>query len=146
MAKTISSKYGNEITYQNGQKYHSKGEANRGAELEIMEKAGLISGLRRQVEYLLIPAQYRIVNGKRKCIERKCTYTADFVYWQNGELVVEDFKGFRTKDYKIKKKLMLERYDIQIKEVSNGNRNRSFNSGTNRKYNVQHLSAKHSAR
>jgi len=77
----------------------------------------LITDLQRQVEYLLIPSQYRNVNGKRVCVERPCKYKADFVYKEKGQLVVEDVKGFRTPEYVIKRKLMLERYDIVIKEV-----------------------------
>ena len=52
-----------------------------------------------------------------KVLEKECSYIADFAYFQNGHLVVEDTKGFRTEGYKIKRKLMLERYGIQIREV-----------------------------
>ena len=107
------------------QKYNNVGhgtsnkEKNRGAVLELMQKQGLISGLQKQVVYELIPAHYEVVNGKRKCIERTCTYKADFVYYdvENKQLVVEDSKGFRTKDYIIKRKLMLHVHGIKIKET-----------------------------
>lgn len=57
-------------------------------------------------------------NGGLWCLERACSYVADFVYTtRDGKLVVEDAKGFRTEAYKIKKKLMLWRYGIDIKEV-----------------------------
>ena len=111
------SKYHNQKTFYRGRRYDSKKEAKRAQDLDFMQRAGLISGLQKQVEYLLIPSQYRTVNGKRKCVERPCKYVADFVYWQNGRLVVEDTKGYRTPDYVIKRKLMLQVYDIQIKEV-----------------------------
>ena len=97
--------------------YDSKKEAKRAAELKLLEKAGVISNLQEQVVYELIPAQYRIVNGKKKCIERAIKYIADFQYVENGNTVVEDVKGFRTDVYRIKKKLMLYFYDIRIKEV-----------------------------
>ena len=97
--------------------YDSKKEAKRAAELKLLEKAGVISNLQEQVVYELIPAQYRIVNGKKKCIERAIKYIADFQYVENGNTVVEDAKGFRTDVYRIKKKLMLYFHNIQIKEV-----------------------------
>lgn len=97
--------------------YDSKREAKRAAELKLLEKAGVISNLQEQVVYELIPSQYRIVNGKKKCIERAIKYIADFQYVENGNTVVEDAKGFRTEVYRIKKKLMLYFHDIRIKEV-----------------------------
>lgn len=97
--------------------YDSKKEAKRATELKLLEKAGIISRLQEQVVYELIPSQYRIVDGKKKCIERAMKYIADFQYVENGNTVVEDAKGFRTEVYRIKKKLMLYFHDIQIKEV-----------------------------
>ena len=107
------------------QKYNNVGhgtsnkEKSRGAVLELMQRQGLISGLQKQVVYNLIPAQYGEVDGKRKCIERACTYRADFVYFDEKlkELVVEDSKGFKTKDYIIKRKLMLFLHGIKINET-----------------------------
>ena len=107
------------------QKYNNVGhgtsnkEKNRGAVLELIQRQGLISGLQKQVVYDLIPAQYGIVNGKKRCIERACTYRADFVYFDEKlkELVVEDSKGFKTKDYIVRRKLMLFLHGIKIKET-----------------------------
>lgn len=107
------------------QKYNNVGhgtsnkEKNRGAVLELMQKQGLISSLQKQVVYELIPAQYGEVDGKKRCIERACTYKADFVYFddQTNELVVEDTKGFRMVEYVIKRKLMLYLHGIKIKET-----------------------------
>ena len=107
------------------QKYNNVGhgtsnkEKNRGAVLELMQRQGLISGLQKQVVYSLIPAHYDVVDGKRKCIERACTYRADFVYFdeRTKQLVVEDTKGFKTEVYKIKRKLMLHEHGIKIKET-----------------------------
>lgn len=99
-------------------------EDRRAKELRILEKADVIRNLREQVRYELIPDQYgacgRDLHGKeaRVLLERKCSYVADFVYEdQEGNTVVEDTKGFRTRDYIIKRKLMLARYGIRIKEI-----------------------------
>lgn len=88
-------------------------ERKRYYELLLLERAGKIQGLTRQVRFELIPAQYK--DGK--CIERRCDYVADFTYWENGVFTVEDCKGFRTDVYKLKRKLMLWRHDIRIKET-----------------------------
>ena len=78
-------------------------------ELRILERAGKISDLKRQVKYELIPKQ----KG-----ERACTYLADFVYKDSdGNTVVEDTKGVKTDAYRIKKKLMLLVHGIRIKET-----------------------------
>lgn len=80
-----------------------------------MERGGLISDLKEQVKYELIPKQY--VDGK--LVERAVTYIADFVYLDNrtGRVVVEDTKGFKTKDYIIKRKLLLKVYGLRIQEI-----------------------------
>ena len=102
--------------------HDSKKEAIRWNELKLMESAGKIHELRRQMEFLLIPPQYEdVVTGKRKkkkLVERAVIYRADFVYHdENGVMVVEDTKGFKTRDYIIKRKLMLYVYGIRITEV-----------------------------
>jgi len=97
--------------------YDSKAEARRGAELEMLQRCGAISGLQKQVKYILIPSQYGTINGKRKCLERPCTYVADFVYHKNGQLIVEDVKGFVTPEFVIKRKLMLQVYGIRVHEI-----------------------------
>lgn len=74
---------------------------------------GVISDLKMQVPFELIPSQKR--DGKT--VERPVKYIADFVYTQDGETIVEDAKGMRTKEYIIKRKLMLMRYGIRIREV-----------------------------
>lgn len=111
------SKFGNKKYSIDGIKFDSKKEADRYCELRMLERAGQISDLKLQVPFILIPAQYREVNGKNKCVERACTYIADFVYTENGERVVEDVKGFKTETYKIKRKLMLYKFGIRINEV-----------------------------
>lgn len=120
----MRSKYYSKKVTRDGITYDSIKEAKRHQELLLLERAGAIQDLHRQVEYVLIPAQRepdtRGVRGgliKGKTIEHKCSYVADFVYTENGKLVVEDTKGFRTKDYIIKRKLMLYIHGIQIKEI-----------------------------
>lgn len=94
-----------------------------------MLRAGKIRDLQLQKSFELIPAQYETFarygkNGKqlkdgRRCIEHNCVYKADFVYIdvETGQLVVEDTKGVKTKDYIIKRKLMLYVHGIRIREI-----------------------------
>ena len=119
-----SNKYKNQKVTLDGITFDSKREAKRYCELKMLEKAGEITHLQRQVKFLLIPSQYEMVvdakgKSKQKCIERECTYVADFQYQDahTGDLIVEDTKGMRTKDYIIKRKLMLSKYNIKIKEI-----------------------------
>ena len=107
-------KYGNKKTEVDGYLFDSRKEAHHYLELKYMLRAGLIENLRLQVPFVLIPPQK---DEKGKVIERAVVYKADFVYEQNGETVVEDTKGFKTKEYIIKRKLLLERYGYRIKEV-----------------------------
>lgn len=107
------SKYNAKNVQIDGITFDSKAEAKRYAELLMLEKSGVISDLQRQVEFTLIPAQK--IDGK--CVERACKYKADFVYLEDGKRVVEDVKGLKTKDYIIKRKLMLYVHGIRIKEV-----------------------------
>lgn len=102
----------------------SKKEHRRAAQLAIMQKAGVISNLQEQVSYELIPAQYEErgtdLKGRpvRVLLERACRYVADFVYTDSdGNKVVEDTKGVRTKEYIIKRKLMLYKHGIKIREI-----------------------------
>jgi hypothetical protein len=106
------SKYRNVKTTLDGITFDSVKEAKRYAELRLLERAGQIFNLQRQVSFVLIPKQER--NGK---VERPVVYKADFVYTENGQEVVEDTKGVKTKEYIIKRKLMLWQYGIQIREV-----------------------------
>lgn len=108
-------KYHNRKTVVNGHTFDSKKEANRYSELLLLERAGAIHDLRTQVKYVLIPSQRSKETGK--VIERECSYKADFVYTEGGETVVEDVKGYRTKEYIIKRKLMLHVYGIRIREI-----------------------------
>ena len=106
-------KYGNKRWELAGQTFDSQREARRYQELRFMLRMGWITDLQRQVPYELIPSQKR--GGK--VVERPVKYVADFVYTQDGETVVEDAKGVRTKEYIIKRKLMLYKYGIRVREV-----------------------------
>lgn len=117
-------KYHNKKIIKDGEVFDSIKEYKRWCELSLLERAGEITTLRRQVKYVLIPAQYEPDTvGKRggikkgKLIERECSYIADFVYDERDSQVVEDTKGVKTKDYIIKRKLMLYIHGIRIKEV-----------------------------
>lgn len=101
-------KYHNSKTVIDGIRFDSKKEAKRYLELKILEKAGAIKDLRRQVPYVLI-------NKSR--YGRAIKYVADFVYYEDDKLVVEDVKGVRTPVYKLKKRLMAERFEIEVKET-----------------------------
>ena len=91
-----------------GHKFPSQKEAKRYQELKLMEKAGTITDLQLQVPFPLV---------KKSEYGRELRYYADFVYFDNGEMVVEDTKGYKTDVYKLKKRLMQELYDITIKET-----------------------------
>ena len=106
-----ASKYRNVKT--NG--YASKREAKRAAALKAMEAAGLISDLREQVTYLIVP---KAIGADGKVVERAAHYVADFVYRNGlGHEIVEDCKGMRTDVYRLKRKLMLMVHGIRILET-----------------------------
>ena len=119
------SKYNATKVVIDGEVFDSKKEAKRWIELSAMEKAGEIFNLQRQVKFTLIPAQREpdIIGPKGgrkpgKLIEREVSYTADFMYGDSeGKLVVEDVKGMRTKEYILKRKMLLHFFGIRIKEV-----------------------------
>jgi len=109
----------------NGIKFDSKKEMRHYIELSNDKD---VTDLQMQVRYELIPVQREpsTFNSKGrevlgKVIERKCEYVADFVYTKDGETVVEDVKGYRMGGaysvFTIKRKLMLEKYGIRVKEV-----------------------------
>ena len=122
-------KYKNKTMSVNGLTFQSIKEGKRYMHLLEKQRNGEISSLQTQVKYVLIHSQYefyerygkkgqRLKDGRR-LVERECFYIADFVYIDNrtGKTVVEDTKGFKTKDYAIKRKLMLFIHGIKIKEV-----------------------------
>lgn len=120
----MKNKYHSKKVTRDGITFDSMKECKRYNELLLLERAGAIQDLRRQVKYVLIPTQREPdkvgVRGgitKGKVIEYECSYIADFVYTGNGKTIVEDTKGFRTKDYILKRKMMLYFHGIKIKEV-----------------------------
>ena len=107
--KPVRSKYGNRKVTLYGMTFDSKKEAERYLFLRSEQLEGRIRDLCCQVSFEIIP---RV--GK----EREVKYIADFTYRdKDGNIVVEDVKGFKTDVYKLKKKLMLWRFGIEVKEV-----------------------------
>ena len=102
-----------------GETFDSMAEAKRWRELQWMQRGGLIKGLQRQVVYILLPKQY---DEYGKVIERAAEYIADFVYYEDGQLVVEDVKGYKKGSayalFALKRKLMLKLYGIRVREIS----------------------------
>lgn len=126
-------KCGNKKVTVDGIEFDSKKEARRYCELQLLLQAGRIEELELQKEFELIPAQYetfprygkkgqRLQDGKR-CIEKSCVYKADFAYRQDGQLIVEDVKGYRDPasaayaKFVIKRKLLLWVHGIKINEI-----------------------------
>ena len=99
--------------------FDSVKEADRYAELAMMQRAGKIGDLQVQVPFELVPKQKKS-DGKT---ERAVFYIADFVYKQDGETVVEDVKGYRDPSsaayakFGIKRKLMLWIHGIEVHEI-----------------------------
>lgn len=125
-------KYNSKKVTLDGITFDSAHEARRYSELKILERAGVISDLKTQYKFVLIPAQreestevYKRGKNKGKpkqgkVIEREVAYFADFVYTKDGEMVVEDTKSVATKkkeSYIIKRKLLLYLFKIRIQEV-----------------------------
>ena len=94
--------------------FDSKKEYRRWLDLNLLQKAGMISDLRRQVRFALCDTPY---GEDGKALFRGVSYVADFVYVENGVTVVEDCKGFRTDAYQIKKKWFFDKYGILIRET-----------------------------
>ena len=122
-------KYNNHKITVDGKIFDSEREYRRYLELQLLEKSGVIRDLHRQVTFDLIPEarepdRYGPRGGvyKGKVIEHGVSYIADFTYYAalpsgEEEFVVEDCKGMRTDDYKIKRKLMLFIHKIRIRET-----------------------------
>lgn len=92
---------GNKKIYFDNIKFDSLKEASRYRDLKLLQKAGVISDLKLQVKFELLPSQK---GGIRN--ERPWTYTADFTYMENGKLIIEDTKGYKTIQYVITRKMM----------------------------------------
>lgn len=107
-SSTKRSKFNARRTEVDGITFDSKAESRRFSELKLLEKAGEIRGLKCQVKFKIS------VNG-----HLICHYICDFEYWETNteKHIVEDCKGVRTPVYRLKKKLMLAIYRIEIKET-----------------------------
>ena len=107
-------KYGNAKTIcYNGHKHDSKKEAERCNELHLLLKAKRISDLEIQKKFVLIPPR----KYNRMSNERGWDYIADFVYKENGILIVEDTKGYKTKDYIAKRKAFKDKYCFENDDI-----------------------------
>ena len=100
-------KYRNRKTVVDGICFDSRKEAARWCELRLLERAGEIEGLQRQVAFELIPKSQH---------GRAIRYIADFVYIERGRQIIEDVKGVRTEVYKLKKRMMAEQ-GKEIREI-----------------------------
>lgn len=107
------SKYRAKKTVIDGIKFDSRKEAKRYTELKLLERNGDIEKLTLQPRFLLQEGFRK--NGKAY---RKIEYVADFMYEQDGKLIIEDVKGIKTDVYKLKQKLFEKKYqDLTIKEI-----------------------------
>lgn len=127
----MRNKYGNRKCQYNDIVFDSKHEMQRYKELLLLQRAGEIEDLKLQERFELIPAQYELCveiyksgphkgqTKRGKLLERPVEYVADFVYWDVKKccLVVEDTKGVKTKEYIIKRKLMLYKYGLRVLET-----------------------------
>ena len=98
-----------------GHTFHSIREANRYRELKLMERAGAIKDLELQPKFELIPT----IRTETETLY-KVSYYADFRYTdtKTGGVVVEDVKGYKTKEYVLKKKMLLHKYEgIDFREI-----------------------------
>lgn len=106
-----ASKYHARKTVVDGIEFDSAKEAKRYAKLSDMERAGKIQGLRLQVPFEILPS-FECDGVKYRGMK----YIADFVYNRDGKQVVEDCKGVKTAEYKLKKKLMAYLLCVNIEE------------------------------
>ena len=107
------SKYKNKKCEYNGIKFDSIKERNYYIKLENWQRLGIIKDLKTQVPFVLIET-FKLENKTYRQIK----YIADFTYVDNeGNYHVVDTKGFKTKEYLLKKKLMAWKYGIEIEEV-----------------------------
>lgn len=107
------------VTYE-GIEFDSKDEMTRYIELCDLQRKGVISGLRRQYSFMLIPRQSKMVvkhlktkdKMVEKFLENPVIYTCDFTYKEGGVYVIEDVKSLFTRmerDYPLRRKLMVQK-------------------------------------
>lgn len=128
----MANKFNDRKVVVNGMVFDSHKEYERYLQLCLLLRVGKIFKLDRQAVFELIPAQYesyerygkrgqRLKDGRR-CIEKACTYKADFVYYDDqGNCIVEDCKGYKKGAaydlFCVKRKLMLSVHGIRVKET-----------------------------
>lgn len=106
-------KYGAKKTVKDGIEFDSKMEAERYRMLMLLERAGEISELTLQPVFQLVDPFTKM--GKKK---RGIKYTADFMYKQDGQTIVEDVKGFAARDFSLRRTLFDAKYsDIILRKV-----------------------------
>lgn len=110
------SKYNSRKTVVDGIVFDSKKEAKRYVELKKKLAEGEITDLRLQVPFELVPSFTIDIDGKTRK-RRNIRYIADFVYYEDGQKIVEDVKGRKTDIYKLKKKLFEYKFNTTIKET-----------------------------
>lgn len=98
------------------EKYRSQRERDRHQQLLLMQRAGHIAGLIREVTFTLANG-VRIEGEKRA--RPALRYIADFVYSdiKLGRIIVEDAKGVQTPVYRVKKHLMKSVHNIDVREA-----------------------------
>ena len=101
-------KYNNRRIVTEDGRFDSQKELRRWQELKLLERAGQIKDLQRQVDFELVPKSLGM---------RAIVYRADFVYTERGERVVEDVKGYRDRVYKLKRRLMHWLHKVEIRET-----------------------------
>lgn len=106
LARQRKNKYNARKTIVDGIIFDSAKESARYCDLRLLEKAKVIKGLKRQVEFPIVINSIKI-----------CVWRADFVYTEKGQEITEDCKGYRIKIYRLKKRLVEAVYGIKIKEI-----------------------------
>ena len=117
MPRKKKPKYGNRTVINDGFKFDSAKEGRRYRVLRVLEEKGVIQNLQMQVVFVLAE-KVKFKNEARA--KPALRYLADFVYFRDGQQIVEDVKSkaTRTKDtYRIKKHLMMSVHGIEITEV-----------------------------
>ena len=102
----------------NGVWWDSQGEYRRYCDLQLLEKAGVITHLE------VHPTLSLILNG-----QKLCKYTLDFKYLERGKWVYEDFKGYQTREFKLKRKLVKALLGIDVRVTTSNHLSRTPRRG-----------------
>ena len=108
-------KYGNKPLIIGSERYSSQREAKRHQDLLLMQRAGLIAAVVREVPFVLAVGVK--IEGEKRA-RPALRYFVDFLYsTAEGKLVAEDAKGVQTPLYRAKKHLMATVHGIHVREV-----------------------------